>query len=84
MARTEEDFRHWLLRTQHYTERSAGNVLSRLKRAHRLIGSGKHFTDPRDEVHALQKSSEFCRLSTSVRSQLKRAVLLHSEYRSRR
>ncbi len=80
---SKETFRVWLCEQRYYTERSAGNVLSRLKRARRIIGREHNFSDFRDEVHALQKAPEFRALTTSVRSQLKKAVLLHGEFQRR-
>ena len=76
----DNDFKSWLCARQDYTERSAGNMISRLKRARRMIGSQQAFSDSRDEVHALQKNTEFLGLSVSVRSQLKKALLLHGEF----
>lgn len=75
----EKDFRAWLKDAYRYTDRSAGNVISRLKRAQRMMGDS-HFSDWRDECHALQKTQEFTALSVSVRSQLKKAVQLRSEF----
>ena len=80
---SEKSFRVWLREQHDYTERSAGNVLSRLKRARRIIGCDQGFGDSRDEVHVLQKAPEFYTLSTSVKSQLKKAVLLHGEFQRR-
>lgn len=75
----EKEFRRWLQEKHGYTERAAGNVASRLKRARRMLPAAA-FVDVRDEIHALQKSEEFSPLSVSVRSQLKRALQLHSEF----
>jgi len=79
----ERDFRAWLRDTQSYTPRSAGNVVSRLKRVRRMIGPETGFQDTRDAVHALEKTPEFAGLSSSVRSQLRRAIVLHSEFSHR-
>jgi DNA (cytosine-5)-methyltransferase 1 len=76
---SETDFRKWLREVHKYTDRSAGNVVSRLKRARRMIGEATYL-DWRDECHALQKMPDFLSLSASVRSQLKKAVQLHSEF----
>ena len=80
----EKDFRAWLRETQCYTDRSAGNVISRLKRIRKLIGPVTLFHEILDAVHALEKTSEFPRCSSSVKSQLKRAIYLHSEFAHRR
>lgn len=79
----EKDFRAWLRETQCYTDRSAGNVVSRLKRVRKLIGPVMRFHGTVDAVHALEKEPEFPRFSSSVKSQLKRAIYLHSEFARR-
>lgn len=81
---SEKGFRVWLRETQLYTERSAGNVVSRLKRVRKLIGPVTRFNETLDAVHALEKAPEFSRFSPSVKSQLKRAIYLHSEFAGRR
>ena len=68
----EKDFRAWVRETQCYTDRSAGNVVSRLNRVRKLIGPMMRFHDTPDAVRALEKVPEFSRFSSSVRSQLKR------------
>jgi DNA (cytosine-5)-methyltransferase 1 len=82
VSSSEMDFRKWLQRHHRYGERSAGNVISRIKRVRRLLGN-RHFSDYRDAVHALQKKTEFDGMSRSVRSQLKKAILLHAEFSGR-
>lgn len=79
----EKDFRVWLRETQSYTDRSAGNVVSRLKRVRKLIGPVMSFNETLDIVHALEKTPKFSRFSPSVKSQLKRAIYLHSEFTRR-
>jgi len=76
----EEDFRAWVRGTQCYSDRSAGNVVSRLNRVRKLIGPMMRFHDTLDAVHALEKMPEFSRFSSSVRSQLRRSIYLHSEF----
>jgi DNA (cytosine-5)-methyltransferase 1 len=76
----ETDFRVWLCETHCYTDRSAGNVVCRLNRVRKLIGPIAHFTDSRDVVHALETARGFAGLSSSVKSQLKRAIYLHAEF----
>jgi DNA (cytosine-5)-methyltransferase 1 len=79
----EQDFRAWLREMQCYTDRSAGNVVSRLKRVRKLIGPVMRFHETLDAVHALEKAPEFSRFSSSVKSQLRRAIYLHSEFARR-
>lgn len=76
----EMDFRAWVRETQCYTDGSAGNVVSRVSRVRKLIGPLMRFHDTLDAVHALEKVPEFSRLSSSVKSQLKRAIDFHSEF----
>lgn len=80
----EKEFRAWLRETQCYTDRSAGNVISRLKRLRKLIGPVTLFHETLDAVHALDKIPEFLRFSSSVKSQLRRAIYLRSEFAGRR
>ncbi len=76
----EKDFRAWLRATQCFTDRSAGNVVSRLKRVRKLIGPVRGFHDVLHALHALEKVPEFSRFSSSVKSQLRRAIYLNSEF----
>lgn len=77
-----EDFRGWLMDGKDLLPRSAGNVVSRLKRARSFLG-GKRFVDPRDATHALDKQGEFQKLTVTVRSQLRRALDLYAEFSGR-
>jgi DNA (cytosine-5)-methyltransferase 1 len=79
----EKDFRVWVRETQCYTDRSAGNVVSCLNRVRKLIGPMVQFHYTRDAVHALEQVPEFSRFSSSVKSQLKRAIYLRSEFARR-
>lgn len=79
----EEEFRAWLRDAQCFTGRTAGNVISLLRRVRKLIGPVIRFHDTRDAMNALEKAPEFSELSSSVRSQLKRAVYLHAEFTKR-
>jgi len=79
----EKVFRTWLRETQSYTDRSAGNVVSRLHRVRKLIGPVTRFNRTVDAVHALEKTTDFSKFSASVKSQLKRAIRLHSEFLGR-
>jgi DNA (cytosine-5)-methyltransferase 1 len=77
---SEKVFRTWLRETQSYTDRSAGNVVSRLNRVRKLVGPIGRFNHTVDVLHALEKTNEFPGFSPSVKSQLKRAIHLHSEF----
>jgi len=74
-----ESFRYWLSDCRGFNERSAGSVLSRLKRSKKFL-RGQRFTDHRDAAHALSKVSEFAALPSSVRSQIRRALELYAEF----
>jgi len=79
----DRTFKAWLAETQSYTPRTAGNVISRVKRASRILRASQLPRDPLDAIQALERRREFVDLSSSVRSQLKKAVRLHAEFRSR-
>jgi DNA (cytosine-5)-methyltransferase 1 len=79
----DQRFRTWLAETQVYTPRTVSNVLSRLKRAGRLLNTAKLAADPLDVIHALERRKEFVALPVAVRSQIKKAVRLHAEFRRR-
>jgi DNA (cytosine-5)-methyltransferase 1 len=79
----EKDFRAWVRETQCYADRSAGNVVSRLNRVRKLIGPMMRFHDTLDAVHALERAPAFSRFSSSVKSQLRKAIYLHSEFARR-
>jgi DNA (cytosine-5)-methyltransferase 1 len=81
--RLEKDFRSWVRETQCYTDRSAGGVVSRLNRVRKLIGPITRFHDILDAEHALEKVPEFSRFSSSVKSQLRRAIYLHFQFARR-
>lgn len=76
-------FRKWLASSQHYTPRTAGNIVSRLKRASRILHTDKLSIDPLDVIHALERSGEFVNLPSSVKSQIKKAIRLHAEFHQR-
>ncbi|MOA40676.1 hypothetical protein D3C78_1625730 [compost metagenome] len=76
-------FRKWLASSQHYTPRTAGNIVSRLKRASRILHTDKLSIDPLDAIHALERSGEFVNLPSSVKSQIKKAIRLHAEFHQR-
>ncbi len=73
-------FRAWLVDGHHrLQERSAGNVISRLRRARAFLGD-RRFGDPRDAAHELDKQRDFQLLTVTVRSQLRRALGLYAEF----
>lgn len=73
-----EDFREWLQQSYNYTDRTVSNTISRVRRANKILKIHN------DEVYIfeLEQEPEFKCLSTSVKSQIKRAVRLFNEYKS--
>ena len=74
----KNNFEAWLIGTKNYSSRGAKDVISRCKRAERMVPSNGE-----DEAHyifALEQSEEFHCLSVNVRSQIKRAIKLKTEY----
>lgn len=72
-------FFDWLSNTQSLSERTQRDILSRLKRADNVCA-----IPSMPEAHylfSLQQSEGYKSLTPSVRSQLKRAVCLYSDYR---
>lgn len=70
------NFKHWLMTTTSYSPKTISNVVSRLKRADSILPWYN------DEVYVfhLEQNKTFQSLSTSVRSQIKKAVKLFFEY----
>lgn len=79
----DRTFRSWLTDTHHYTERTAGNVVSRYKRAGRILQSTRLPTDPLDAIQALERRREYSELTSAVRSQIKKAIRLHAQFKGR-
>lgn len=71
-------FYDWLLTEKQYTERVAKDVISRYKRAEKIIPSYKKPDD--FYLFSLDHHPAFCELSINVRSQIKKAVQLQAEY----
>jgi len=77
----EIGFKEWLQKEKNYKPRAAGNVLSRIRRMKRQIIQ-KHDVkvNETDLVSNFKELGYFDVLTLSVRSQLKRAQTLYSEY----
>ncbi len=74
----KEQFVNWLIQSQNYSQRSASDTLSRVRRADkicRIDGAPDDFY-----CYSLQRMSEYNKLSVSVRSQIKRALFLYNQY----
>ena len=72
------DFILWLVKKQGYSDRTAHDTISRIKRADKI----RHINGQSRSLYLyeLQQSSDFNKLSTSVRSQIKRATALYYDY----
>lgn len=71
-------FVDWLIKSQNYSQRSASDTLSRVRRADkicRLDGAPDDFY-----CYTLQQTNEYNALSVSVRSQIKRALNLYNSF----
>lgn len=70
------DFKKWLETNTSYSERTIGNILSRLKRADSFL---PWFAED-IYIFRLENTEGFTKLNCSVRSQLRKAVRLYYEY----
>lgn len=76
-----DGFETWLIETKKYSYRSARDVVSRCKRSDKIYHCENHLDTY--YLFMLQQQSEYQQLSSSVKSQLKRAVTLQLEYSTR-
>lgn len=77
-----DDFKNWLITIQGYSDRTARDTISRVKRANKIyniVGQPSALY-----LYELQQSPDFNNLSTSVRSQIKRATVLYYNYLQRK
>jgi hypothetical protein len=74
-----ENFKVWLREEYAYSQRVSGDICSRLKRASKLINLNSSNSD---EVllFNLSQKKDFLTWSTSVRSQVRKAVKLFREF----
>lgn len=70
-----ENFLIWLQENKNMSNRSARDVVSRLKRAMLIINTYKVTNN---SLESLNSNSEFKNLSMSVKSQLRRSITLYS------
>ena len=74
----KDSFIGWLINVQNFTPRTASDTLSRVRRADRICrldGVPNDFY-----CYSLQQKTEYVELSTSVRSQIKRALSLYNSF----
>ncbi|UMR31987.1 DNA (cytosine-5-)-methyltransferase [Massilia sp. MB5] len=77
---SDPEFRNWLTAAHEYTPRTAGNVISRLKRATKILDSKNLPPNPLDALDKLDQQKEFRKLGVSIRSQIRKAIRLHAEF----
>lgn len=70
-------FQAWVKSTGHYSERVINDMISRLKRANKMLEGDP---DP-TYLFLLERTDAFQKIDGSVRSQIKRAVSLYVEYK---
>ena len=71
-----EGFREWLKSNTTYSENVIGNTVSRMKRADSIL----EWDGNKAYIFFLCETDEFAALSTSVRSQLRKAVKLYQSF----
>lgn len=71
-----EEFKQWLEHNDKYTPASIKDILSRLRRANRIL----QFQNEDIYLFKLSQSDEFKQASVSVRSQIRRSVKLYFQY----
>ena len=71
-------FYNWLINEKAMRNRSAKDVMSRIKRVEKIISSPGI---DESTLEMLQSTDSYMNLSIFIRSQLKRAVTLYLEYR---
>ena len=72
------ELKEWIIKEKGYGERSARDVLSRLRRAQTLCGK-ENFS-----MEELEKNKEFSKLSVSVKSQIRSAVRIRDAFKGRK
>lgn len=74
--KTYREFRAWLDKNTDYSERTKGNIVSRVRRAEKIYPIS---ADP-IYIFNLTQTVEFQNMTVSVRSQIKKAVKIYSKY----
>lgn len=71
------EFREWLENTKNYTKRSAGDVVSRLKRIQTLLNQNNI---DNNTISNLECNTTFESFNRNIKSQLRIACRLYLEY----
>lgn len=74
------DFLEWLEKEKGMSHKSSGDVVSRLKRVLLILGE-KDISGI--ELNKLEEKAKFQALSITVKSQLRRAIKLYTEFKSK-
>lgn len=72
-------FKHWLMYDKGLMKKSAGDIVSRVKRVNKLIDI-EPSVSYESIVISLENNEEFRKLSTFVKPQLKHSIKLYKEY----
>jgi hypothetical protein len=76
----EELFREWLKSDRGLQEKSARDVVSRIRRVTKMINEINLENSYEDILHNLNNNEEFKSLSVYVQPQIKRAVSLYQDF----
>lgn len=71
------EFKAWLKENTSYSDAVVGDIVSRMKRSDKLL----QWYDDDVYLFRLTNDNSFKTLSVSVRSQMKRAVVLYNQYK---
>lgn len=74
----KDQFVSWLIASQHFTQRTASDTASRVRRAEKLC----HINSIPDSYYLfqLEQNGDYKEFSVGVKSQIKRAITLYGEY----
>lgn len=75
----KNQFKEWLSANKNYSSRTVGDIVSRTQRAFNLHAPKDGVIDEY-YIFELEHSSNYVALSNSVKSQIKRAIMLYEEY----
>ena len=73
-----DSFNAWLKSVHKYSDRAANDVISRLNRCNKMIQIESYSFE--EYLNHLERDSYYSQLSKTVKSQLKRALILYNEY----
>lgn len=74
------DFKEWLIKNEHRSERVAIDINSRLRRVMKLLNT-ENINDK--SLREIDKNREFNLLTMTVKSQLRKAIKLYCDYKEK-